>query len=133
MATTSPPSVFFAGNAEELVKKLNQCDFDAPSRTDEIEKTNQGVKKFLDGLRTHKDDQVRDFFVGVSTISKTGFRPNDADMKTDELGLAGRTADGKAVKIVHGHNEDQGEDGNVVNLNARSNGGRVNPATKLFE
>jgi hypothetical protein len=120
-----------AQNAEELVAKLNQCEFDKPIETEEIENKHSEVEGFMNSLTKGKETQK--WFSDTYTISKTGFRPKDSEMQTDKLGLAGRTADGKAVRIVHGHDENHGEQGNVVNLNARSESKGYDPATKIFE
>ncbi len=64
-------------------------------------------------------------------INKTGFRPDDSRMQTDQLGPAGKSRAGKQVTIIHGLNAQHGTDGNVENLNARSRVG-VTPITKVF-
>jgi hypothetical protein len=120
-----------AGNAEELVEKLNQCDFDKP----------RGVKELDDEIGQDETDTLLDQIQNApggaivdadGTISKTDFRPKDNEMTSAKLGPAGKTSDGKPVKIVHGHNDNHASMDNVENLNARSNRG-VTPITKLFE
>jgi len=120
-----------AGNAEELVEKLNQCDFDSPRGAKELDE--EIGKDETDALL----DQIQNAPGGAiveadGTISKTNFRPGDNDMTSAKLGPAGKTSDGKPVKIVHGHNDNHASMDNVENLNARSNRG-VTPITKLFE
>ena len=120
-----------ASNAEELVEKLNQCDFDKPRGAKELDEEigQDETDALLDQIQNAPGGAIVD---ADGTISKTDFRPMDEDMTTKKLGSAGITADGKAVKIVHGHNDNHDSMENVENLNARSNRG-VTPITKLFE
>ena len=120
-----------AGNADELVGKLNQCDFDSPRGAKELD-DEIGVDEtnaLLDQIQKAPGGAIVD---ADGTINKTNFRPKDNDMTTEKLGPAGKSADGRAVKIVHGHNDNHASLENVENLNARSNRG-VTPITKLFE
>ena len=48
----------------------------------------------------------------------TNYRPKDTEMQTSHMGLAGRTGT-HDVRFVHGHNDNFGVSGNVVNVNAR--------------
>ena len=65
-------------------------------------------------------------------INKTSFRPKDHKMTTEALGVAGRRANGRAVTVVHGHDDQHGESQNVQNLNARSNQGLLSPISKIY-
>jgi hypothetical protein len=114
-----------AQNAEELAKKMNASDFNSPGPSlDDIEKEIPGFEYQFNEKDNHGIDS--DGF-----INKTNFRPDDSRMQTDLIGPAGRTANNKKVTIIHGHNDNHGTDGNVVNLNARSNK-RFSPITKVF-
>ena len=48
----------------------------------------------------------------------TNYRPKDTDMHTSHMGPAGQTPT-RDVRFVHGHNDNFGTSGNVVNVNAR--------------
>lgn len=114
-----------AKNAEELAKKMNDSDFNSPGQSlDDIENEIPGFKsKFMKEDNHGIDDD--------GFINKTNFRPDDSRMQTDQLGPAGQTSSGASVKVIHGHNDMHGTDGNVENLNARSNKG-FSPITKVF-
>jgi hypothetical protein len=120
-----------AGNAEELEEKFNQCDFDKPRGAKELDDEigEDATNALLDQIQNAPGGDIVD---ADGTINKTNFRPKDNDMTTEKLGPAGKTADGRAVKIVHGHDAHHASLENVENLNARSNRG-VTPITKLFE
>lgn len=131
-----------AENAEDLVKKLNQCGFDKPRGRGDYAKEldKKGTDALLDKIQKspnsktiQKGKEIK-FVAKDGTINKTNFRPQDKDMSTEKLGAAGKTRDGRAVKVVHGHEANQGESkaGDVINLNARAGGGRIVPATKVF-
>ena len=114
-----------ANNAEELAEKMNTCDFNA---------TGMG----LDQIKNADPSFGNQFFPkdnhGIGEdgfISKTDFRPDDSRMQTDQLGPAGKSRDGKTVKIIHGHNANHCTQGNVENLNARSPQG-FSPVTKMI-
>ena len=114
-----------AQNAEELAAKMNACDFNATGMGfNEIAKEIPGFSSKFHEQENHGIDKH-------GFINKTSFRPDDSRMKTDQLGPAGRSQDGKAVTVIHGHNAQHGTDGNVENLNARSCDG-VTPITKVY-
>jgi hypothetical protein len=118
-----------AQNAEELARKMNDSDFNSPGPSlDDIGKEISGFKsEFKSQFKPQKKHGIdrRGF------INKTNFRPDDSRMQTDQLGPAGQTSSGASVKVIHGHNDMHGTDGNVENLNARSNNG-FSPITKVF-
>ncbi len=114
-----------ADNAEELAEKMNACDFNATGMgLEQIAKDNPEFSNKFAPQDNHGIGE--DGF-----ISKTGFRPDDSRMQTDQLGPAGKSRAGKQVTIIHGHNAKHGTDGNVENLNARSRDG-VTPITKVY-
>ena len=114
-----------ADNAEELAEKMNACDFNAEGMgLEQIAKDNPEFSNKFVPQDNHGIGE--DGF-----ISKTGFRPDDSRMQTDQLGPAGKSRAGKQVTIIHGHNAKHGTDGNVENLNARSRDG-VTPITKVY-
>ena len=114
-----------ADNAEELAEKMNACDFNATGMgLEQIAKDNPEFSNKFAPQDNHGIGE--DGF-----ISKTGFRPDDSRMQTDQLGPAGKSRAGKQVTIIHGHNAKHGTDGNVENLNARSRDG-VTPITKIY-
>jgi hypothetical protein len=115
-----------ADNAEELAAKMKASDFNSNGLgLAEIEKEIPGFSNKFAPQDNHGIGE--DGF-----INKTRFRPDDSRMQTDQLGPAGKTRDGKTVKIIHGHNAEHGTNGNVENVNARSRG-RVTPITKVYE
>ena len=114
-----------ADNAEELAEKMNACDFNAAGMgLEQIAKDNP---EFSNKFAPQDNHGIG----GDGFISKTGFRPDDSRMQTDQLGPAGKSRAGKQVTIIHGHNAKHGTDGNVENLNARSRDG-VTPITKVY-
>jgi hypothetical protein len=56
----------------------------------------------------------------------TNYRPKDTEMQTSHMGPAGQTLT-RDVRFVHGHNENFGASGNVVNVNARQKSSRFAP------
>ena len=114
-----------AQNAEELAQKMSASDFNSPGPSlNDIEKEIPGFKSQFKPQKKHGIDR-RGF------INKTDFRPADSRMQTDQLGPAGQTSSGASVKVIHGHNDMHGTEGNVENLNARSNNA-FSPITKVF-
>lgn len=115
-----------AQNAEQLAHKMNACDFNGKGNgIKEIEKEVPGFAKKFKPLKEHGIDRG-------GYINKTSFRPEDSMMTTKLLGPAGKNAQGKPITVVHGHNDNFGGNGNVENLNARSNTAGVKPITKLL-
>lgn len=114
-----------ANNAEELAEKMNACDFNSTGiGLEQITKETHGFSDQFAPQNNHGIDEE-------GFINKTSFRPDDARMKTDQIGPVGKSRDGKTVTIIHGHNAQYGTDGNVENLNARSRN-CVTPITKVF-
>jgi len=114
-----------ADNAEELAEKMNACDFNATGLGLEQ------IAKEIPGFSNKFAPQDNHGIGEDGFINKTGFRPDDSRMQTDQLGPAGKSRAGKQVTIIHGHNAKHGTDGNVENLNARSRDG-VTPITKVY-
>lgn len=56
----------------------------------------------------------------------TNYRPKDTEMQTSHMGPAGRT-ETHDVRFVHGHDDNFGVSGNVVNVNARQKSSRFAP------
>ena len=114
-----------AKNAEELAVKMNDCDFNATGMgLNEIAGKISGFSSQFHAQKNHGID--KDGF-----INKTNFRPKDFRMQTEHLGPVGKNSSGASVKVIHGHNDDHGTQGNVENLNARSQEG-VTPITKVY-
>lgn len=61
----------------------------------------------------------------------TDFRPQDNQMQTEQLGSIA-TWEGRPVRFVHGHDASHGVTGNVINVNARAEGG-VSPILMVIE
>ena len=142
-----------ANSAEDLAEKMNACDFNDNNRGfDALAK--EGLPDFPSlffspnnlrsiGILSEGDiargitpadagKKLNDYGISYrGNINKTDFRPADDRMKTDHLGPAGKTREGRTVTVVHGHNAQHGTDGNVENLNARSAQG-VTPISKVY-
>ena len=114
-----------AQNADELAQKMNDSDFNSRG------KSWNDIENEISGFQSQFKKQDNHGINKRGFINKTDFRPDDSRMQTDQLGPVGITADQKKVTIIHGHNDNHGTDGNVVNLNARSNKS-FSPITKVF-
>ena len=114
-----------AQNAEELAQKMNDSDFNSRG------KSWNDIESEIPGFQSQFKKQDNHGINRRGFINKTDFRPADSRMQTDQLGPAGQTSSGASVKVIHGHNDLHGTDGNVENLNARSNKG-FSPITKVF-
>ena len=75
-------------------------------------------------------DKLNETAYVLETSVFTDFRPADDAMQAEAIGSIGKWNDRKVI-FVHGHNDNAGALGNVVNVNARKNGDFCPAAVEL--